>query len=214
MALVHRFGQRIGDPSTHAYHGRFLDAELHGDCVGCPKSNAADVARQPVGVLTHDLEGIGAIGLVDPHRSCRADPMAVQKDHDLAHDLLLGPGCADPEGAERADALDFAQAIRLCFDDVKNLLAECLDHLLRIDRANAANHSRGKIFLNAIDRCRRRGAHEARSELLAVGAVVDPLTRGGDPFASGDRRRMPDHGDKIAVATSFDTKNAKTAFLW
>ena len=38
-----------------------------------------------------------------------------------------------------------------------------------------------------------------RLELLAVGAVVDPFPRGGDPFAGGDRRRMADDGDKITM---------------
>ena len=58
-----------------------------------------DVAREPVRVLGHDLHAIRAVGLVDPHRTYRADPVAVQEDHDLARDLLLGPGCRNPLGA-------------------------------------------------------------------------------------------------------------------
>ena len=85
MALVHGLGQRIGDAGAHPDHRGLLDAELHGDRVGGLEADAADVARQPIGVLGHDLDGVGAIGLEDPHRPRRADAMAVQEHHDLAH---------------------------------------------------------------------------------------------------------------------------------
>jgi hypothetical protein len=32
------------------------------------------------------------VGLEDANRACSADPVAVQEDHDLPDDLLLGPG--------------------------------------------------------------------------------------------------------------------------
>ena len=111
MALVHRLGQRIGDPGAHPDHRRLLDAELHGDGIGGLEADAADVARQPIRVLGHDLDGIAAVGLVDPNRTGGADAMAVQEDHDLAHDLLLGPGVGDALGAHRADAGHLAQTI-------------------------------------------------------------------------------------------------------
>ena len=196
MALVHRFGQRIGDAGANPDHRRLLDAELHGDRVGGLEADAADVARQPVRVLGHDLDGIRAVGLEDAHRAGRADAMAVQEDHDLAHDLLLGPGVGDALGADRADAGHLAQPIRLGLDDVEHLLAERLDHLLGVDRTDAADHAGAEILLDAVDRGRRRGAHEARLELLAMGAVVDPFARRGDPFAGGDRGGVTDDRDQ------------------
>ena len=113
MALVHGLGQRVGDPGAHPDHRGLLDAELHGDRVGGLEADAADVARQPIRVLGHDLDGVGAVGLEDAHRPRRADAVAVQEDHDLAHDLLLGPGrddalrrapgrCRRPRAADRA----------------------------------------------------------------------------------------------------------------
>ena len=209
MTLVHRLGQRVGDPGAHPDHRRLLDAELHGDRVGGLEADAADVARQAIGVLGHDLDGIGAVGLEDAHRACRADAVAVQEDHDLPHDLLLGPGVGDALGAHRADAGHLAQAIGLRLDDVEHLLAERLDHLLGVDRADAADHPGAEIFLDAVDRGRRRGAHEARLELLAVGAVVDPFARRGDPLAGGDHRGVADDGDQVAVAARLDAENAE-----
>jgi hypothetical protein len=52
----------------------------------------ANIARQPVWVFGHDLDGVGTIGLEDPHRPGRADTVAMQEDHDFSDRLLLGPG--------------------------------------------------------------------------------------------------------------------------
>ena len=49
--------------------------------------------------------------------------------------------------------------------------------------------------VDAVGRGRRRAAHEAHFELLAVGPVVDPLAGSGDPFAGGDGGSMPDQRD-------------------
>jgi len=42
------------------------------------------------------------------HRSRRADAVAVQEEHDLADDFLLGPAGNDPLGALRADSRYFS----------------------------------------------------------------------------------------------------------
>ena len=136
--------------------------------------------------------------------------MAVQKDHDLADDLLLRPGCGNALGADRADAIDLTQPIRLGFDDVEHLLPECLDHLPGVARANTADHAGGEILLDALDGTGRRGAHEPRLELLAMGAVVDPITRGRDPFSGGDRGGVADNGGEIAVPSRLHTQHAET----
>ena len=212
MALIHRFGQRIGDPGAHADHGGLFDAELHGDGVGGLEADAADIARQAIRVLGHDLDGVGAIGLENPHRPRRADAMAVQEDHDLADDLLLSPAFGDALGANRANPGHLAQAVRLGLDDVEYLLAERIDQLFGVDRPDAADHSGAEILLDAVNRCRRRCAHEARFELLAMGVVVDPFARRGDPLAGGDYRGVADDRDQFAVATRLDTKNTKAVF--
>ncbi len=135
--------------------------------------------------------------------------MAVQEDHDLAHDLLLGPCVGDALGAHLANTGHLAQTIGFGLDDVEHLLAERLDHLLGVDGANAADHAGAKILLDAVDGRWRGGAHEAGLELLTVGAVVDPFARRGDPFAGGDGGGVPHHRDQIAVAARLDAENAE-----
>src|SRR6266487_873528 len=161
------------NPGTHP--GSLVDAELHRDGVGGLEPDATDVARQAIGVLRHHLHGIAAVGLVDAHRPRRADTMAVQEDHDLADCLLLGPGGRDAAGSHRADAVHLPQAIRLRLDDVKHLVAEGTQELFGIDRADAADHSRGEILLDALGRRGRRGLEEPGFELLTVGRSLIQL---------------------------------------
>jgi hypothetical protein len=150
MAFVHRFGQRIGDASTHPDHGRLFDAELHGDGVCRLEADAADVAGQPVGVFRHDLDGVGAVGPVDAHCPRRADPVAMQEHHDLTDDLLLSPGNSDRARPHRTDAVHLPQAVRLGLDDVEHLVPEGAQQFLGIDRADAPFPRRGT------SRCLRR----------------------------------------------------------
>ncbi len=135
--------------------------------------------------------------------------MAVQEHHDLAHRLLLGPGVGDPLRPHPADAGHLAQPFRLGLDDVEHLLAEGADQLAGIDRADAPDHAGAQILLDALDRGGRGGAHEARPELEAVGAVVDPLPRGGDPLARTDHGGVADRGDEIAVPARLDAEHAE-----
>jgi hypothetical protein len=50
---------------------------------------------------------------------------------------------------------------------------------------------------------------ETGFELLAVGTVVDPFTRGRDPLASGNGCGMANHGDDITMSARFGPKNAE-----
>ena len=209
MTLVHRFGQRIADARADPDHGRLLDAELHRDRVGRHETDAADVAREAVGVLRHHLHGIGAVGPEYPHRPRRADAVAVQEHHDLADDLLLGPGIGDPLRPHLPDAGHLAQPFRLGLDDIEHLLAERPDQLAGVDRADAPDHAGAEILLDALDRGRLGGAHEARLELLAVGAVVDPLARGGDPLPRSHHGGMADHGDQVAMPPRLRPQDAE-----
>ena len=106
MTVIHRLGERIDDARPNPDHGRLLDTELHGNRVSGLEPDAANVACEAIWVLGHDLNGIQAVGLVDPHRARRADAMAVQEDHDLADDLLFRPGVGDAFGTYSANGVE------------------------------------------------------------------------------------------------------------
>ena len=102
-----------------------------------------------------------------------------------------------------------AQPFRLGLDHVENLLAERPDQLAGIDRADAPDHAGAEILLDALDRGRLGGAHEARLELLTVGAVVDPLARGGDPLPRSHHGGMADHGHQVAMPPRLRPQDAE-----
>ena len=54
-----------------------------------------------------------------------------------------------------------------------------------------------------------RGAQKARFKLLAVGAVVDPFARGGDPLTGGNGSGMADHGHDVTMPTRLGAQNAE-----
>ena len=175
MPLVHGLGQRIGNASANPDHRRFLDTELHGDGVGGLEANAPDIAGQAIRVLGHDLDGVGTIGLENPHCPRRADTVAVQENHDFPHRLLLGPGSENAGSAHRPDTVDLAQPVRRGLDNVEYLVAKRPHELLCVNRANASDHARREVLLDAVGRGRGRCAQKTSFELLAVGAVVDPF---------------------------------------
>ena len=79
VTLVHGLGQRVGDAGADPDHRGLLDAEFHGDRIGGPEADAANIARQSIGVLGHHLHRIGAVGLVDSDRTSRADAVRCRK---------------------------------------------------------------------------------------------------------------------------------------
>ena len=151
MTLIHRLSQRVRYPGAQSDHGGLFDAELHCDCVGAFETNPSDVPGKSIGVLRHDLYGVRAVGLEDANRPRGSDPMAVQEDHDLPDDLLLGPGVRDAFRPNRADARHLAKPIGLGLDDVEDLVSKGLDHLLSVDRADAPDHPGAQIFLDPVD---------------------------------------------------------------
>ena len=181
MALVHRLRESIGNPRPHPRHGGLLNAELHRNGVGGLRPDAADVARQPVRVLSHDLDGVGAVGL-EKMRTARAVPTPWLCRNTMISRTAFCSAQAARMPAARTRPMPSTSRSRggRRLDDVEHLVAERADQLLGVDRADAADHAGGEIFLHAVGRGRRRGAQKPRLELLAVGAVVDPFARRGN----------------------------------
>jgi hypothetical protein len=101
------------------------------------------------------------------------------------------------------------QAFRLGFDDVEDLFVKSLDHFLGIDRTDAADHPGSEVFFDAVDRRRRRGAHEARLELLTVSMVVDPFPRSRNPLACRDHGGVADYRDEVTMSACLSPQNTK-----
>ena len=95
VSLVGGFEQHPGEAGARALRRRARDPELHRDLVGDLEADAADVARQAVGIGGDQRHRVGSVGLPDPHRARGGDAVRLQEDHDLADRLLVRPAGGD-----------------------------------------------------------------------------------------------------------------------
>src|SRR5262245_46146471 len=135
---------------------RRVDAESAGQLVGRLEADAPDVRGKTVRVLADDAHSLVAVGLVDADGPLRAEAVRLEEEHDVADGLLLAPALADLGDPLRADSLHFLEERRAFVDDLKRPLAEDLDDLAGVARADALDEAGGEVFLDAGDGRRRR----------------------------------------------------------
>ena len=160
MSVVHGLCKGKGDARTHPHHRGSFHAKLFRNHVRTAEPDAPDILRQPVGVLAHDPDGIGAVGPEYPDSTRGAHTMLVQEDHDLPDDLLVRPARCDPGSTNRPDAPDFIQTLRAGFDDVEDIPAEVLHQPPCIDGADTP----GSCPSPDISRCLRLSTAPKLSE--------------------------------------------------
>jgi hypothetical protein len=155
------------------------------------------------------MTSIGAVGLEDADRARGAYPVAVQEQHDLANDLLVGPARDDPLGALGANPGHLAQTVGLLLDDLEYRRGEGANQLLCVDRADAVDYPRAEIFFDALG---RRGWHcleERGPELDAMCAVVDPGSVRLDKLAGRNHRRVT----QVALTAGLHPQHAEPILL-
>ena len=112
----------------------------------------------------------------------------------------------------RADALDLLQERRALVDDLQRALAEDLDDLAGVVRADALDQAGAEILLDALGGVRRRAAQVVGLELLAVLAVADPGAGRLDVLAGDGARQVADDGDEAAPAARHDAQDGEARF--
>ncbi len=212
MPLPRCLRQREGDAGPDPDHGLLLDAEPGRDLIGGAKADAADIARQTVWIVGDDLHRRLSVGLEDADRSRRADAVRVQEQHDLADHLLVRPPGDDAPCPLGADAGDLAQAMRLLLDQLEHRLPECPHQLAGVDGPDAADHAGAEIGLDALTRRGLGCLQEGGLELQAMRAVAHPAAVRADELAGGDRRRVPDEGDQVALPARLHPQDAEAGF--
>ena len=209
MSIADSIHQRMRDARAGAEDRGRLDAHVPGDRIGGEEADALDVPGESIRVLLHQVDGVLAVGLEDPHGAGGGDAIGVQKHHDVADDPLIGPALDDPLGAHFANALDLAQLGRCGFDDGKHFGAEGFDETLGVGGTDAPDETRGEVALDADFGGRRQDPQLARLELPAVLAVDDPLADGGGVLTDGHGRRVPDQRFELLVPAHFDAQNTE-----
>ncbi len=139
--------------------------------------------------------------------------MGMQKHHDVANGLLLGPAGGYFSRAELSDPRDIPQLLGDRFDDFESSCPERADDSLRQLRTDAANHSRAEIFLDAFSRGRRGGFEKVGFELQPVGAIGRPNADGVYELSRRYRRGVPDDRDEVALTARLHLQDGEAIFL-
>ena len=134
----------------------------------------------------------------------------MEKEHDLADDLLVGPPRDDALCSQRANAGDLAQTLGRLLNDVEDRLAERARELGGVDRADAADHPGAEIFLDPLQSRRRGRLEKARAKLDPVCAIVRPCSGDLHELAGGDDGRVTDNGDEVSVTARLHADHAES----
>src|ERR1051325_4536344 len=161
-----------------------------------PPANRNDLARSPLAIHAPTRRRSGAnlfdrplaVGFVNADRAACTDAIRVQENHDVANDLLLGPGVLDALPAHRTNPFHILEPARFILDNIENLLAKFLNQFFGIDRADAPHHSAAQIFFDPFPGCRRGTLEQVRAELHPELTVPHPLSFGCQPLTRSRRR--------------------------
>ncbi|MFM2006653.1 MAG: hypothetical protein RLZZ09_2308, partial [Pseudomonadota bacterium] len=151
MPLLGPLLQGMAYTGLSADQGVGRNSQALGQGIGGPEADTVDIQSQAIGVFRDSDNGFIAIGLVDAHRPQGAKTMRLQKHHDLADDLLFGPGTGDLLLTLGPDTLEFQQAFRGLFDDVKHRFAKGTHQFLGEVRTDALDHAGAEVFLDAFE---------------------------------------------------------------
>src|SRR5215468_8694201 len=133
-----------------------------------------DIERQPIRILLDAGNRLVTIGLVNTDGPSRPHLMRVQEDHDLPDDFLGLPRLDHSLFAFGANPIELSQPFGRLFNNVKHLLAKRLDEFFGEMWANALDHPRSQILLNALQSTWWHDPECLRLELQAMGPIVDP----------------------------------------
>ncbi len=208
-----RFAQGVSQSCSGPQEGIGRNAHALSDLVGGAEADSRQVDGQAVGIGANSFDGFFPVNFVDAHGPAGADALGVEEDHDLANDLLFGPGGLDLVAAGRSDALDFAQTDGTVLDDVEDLFAEFVDEFLGILGADALDEAAAEVFLNPLQRSRRGATDQVGLQLEPVFAVAHPMSFGHEPLARIDRRERTDHSGQSPRTLALDADDGEAGLL-
>src|ERR1035441_4765708 len=165
MALIGRLQQHMIEARTGAQDGIMRYADLLANPVRHSEPDPVDVPGQRVRVGLNPLDGLLPVSLVDADSPAGADSLGMKEHHDVADDLLLGPGRFDSSAPLGPNAFHFLQADRIVLDDVEDLLAELENQFPGVNRPDALDHAAAQVLLDALVGGRGRAVEKLSAEL-------------------------------------------------
>ena len=213
VPVARRFGKHMLQPAARAQNRVVTESQFFPHRIGRLETDPGDIARQQIRIGPNARDRLFAVEFVDAQRAARADAVAVQENHDVAHHPLFGPRRFDLLAPPLPDPRHLLQAGRRIFDDVENFLAEFGHHLFGVNRTDSADQTAAQILFDALLRRRRLTTDVRGPQLHAVLAVLFPAPLGRDPLPGRDRGNHPDHRDQIAAALDLHLQDGKSGVL-
>ena len=101
--------------------------------------------------------------------------MAVQKNHNLAYDLLVCPAGSDLLDALRSNTAKSLELFRGLLDDIEDLRSESGDKCFSAEWADALHHTGTKVLFNSLNSCGGVDLEEFGMELPTIFSVHNPV---------------------------------------
>ena len=95
MAKIPAGGQHVGDPRHDSLPAVGGQADAQRNLVCREKTDPVKIPGQPIRVFGNIGNGLIAVFFVYPNGEQGADPMGLQKNHDIADGAVLHPGLPD-----------------------------------------------------------------------------------------------------------------------
>jgi hypothetical protein len=173
------------------------DAQAAGELVGGLEPDPPHVGGQPIRLPADNLDGVVAVGLVDPHPKRGGHPHPLQEDHDLLDGLLLGPGGGDHGGALGAEPRDLDQPARPLLDHLQGGRAEVVHDPLGHPGPDPLDQPRAQVAADSLDGCRQDGGVGLDLELTAVLGMAGPPAPQAQALPGLRSQQRTDHGQQI-----------------
>ena len=213
VPLGGEFLEDMAEPRPRPGDGLGVETDGLRDRVGGAEPDAADVEGEPVGVLAYPVHRLVAVEAVDARRPGRAHPVRLKEDHDLAHRLLLRPSGDHLTLALRTDPGQLQEPFRFVLDDLEHLRPEGAHELRREVGADAPDHSRPEVLLDAFEGAGRNHPQVLRPKLESVAAIVDPDPVRLHEFAGADGRGAADDRDRLGATGGVHAQHAEPGLL-
>ena len=175
MTFVCQFTQSIHDTASQSDKCFFSDSQLHGYTVCSLESNTPDIICQAKWVLSHLLDAFIAILTINLSSKGGADPMILQKQHDILDFFLPFPALSDLIDTFLSDSWNFQESLYIGFDNLQCIRAKLLNNLLGKLRPHTFDQTGTKIFFNAKNSGRHGFLPAFCQELSAIFRIYLPI---------------------------------------
>jgi hypothetical protein len=141
MAKIPAGGQHVGNARHDSLPAVGGQADAQGNLVSREKTDPVKIPGQPIRVFGDIGNGLVTVLLVNPDGEQGADPMGLQKNHDIADGAVFNPGLPDGLQFFFGNSRDLGEPFDRRFENIKGIRAKMPDNLFGRFGPNALDES-------------------------------------------------------------------------